>query len=104
MKQYIKITGLLLVYFIAGLGLKAQNYADTINHIFEHVDKTRITTGLLSDYGIQMVEFSNFNGIPADSNYVDINTWKKLYVGIYTSKINSNIYLDSPDDVDDIIN
>jgi hypothetical protein len=92
-----------LILYIAAFQLNAQNYADTINHIFEHVEKSRITTGLLSDYGVQMVDISGFNGIPTDSNYVDINTWKKLYVGIYTSKINSNIYLDSPDDVDDMI-
>ncbi len=103
MKRNNIIKVLVFGFLIAGHGLKAQNFADTINHIFEHVDKSRITTGLLSDYGVQMVNISGFDGTPADSNYVNINTWKKLYAGIYTSKINSNIYLDSPDDVDDMI-
>ena len=87
MKRNNIIIVLVFGFLIAGHGLKAQNYADTINHIFEHVDKSRITTGLLSDYGVQMVNLSDFNGTPADSNYVDINTWKKLYVGIYTSDL-----------------
>lgn len=92
-----------LAFCICAIQLSAQNYTDTINHVFEHVDKSRITTGLLSDYGVQMVDISGFNGIPSDSNYVDINTWKKLYTGIYTSRINSNISLDLPDDVDGLI-
>jgi hypothetical protein len=37
--------------------------------------------------------------IPSDSNYVDIDSWKKLYYGLYSSKINSNANLISPDDV-----
>jgi hypothetical protein len=33
-----------------------QEYIDRMDYIFEHVDKSKITTGLLSDYGLQMVE------------------------------------------------
>ena len=70
-----------------------------MNHIFQYVDKSRITSGLLSDYGLQIIEPKYFNGMPADSNYVDMNTWKMLYAGIYTSKINNNISLTSPETV-----
>jgi hypothetical protein len=37
-----------------------------MNYIFQYVDKSRITTGLLSDYGLYMVEPDVFNGVPAD--------------------------------------
>lgn len=76
-----------------------QEFTDRMNYIFQQTDKSRVTTGLLSDYGLQMVEPGYFNGIPADSNYVDMDTWKMLYSGIYTSKINSNISLTSPETV-----
>jgi hypothetical protein len=74
-----------------------------MNYIFEQADKSRITTGLLSDYGLQMVEPGYFNGIPADSNYVDMDTWKMLYAGMYTSKINNNISMTLPDTVFSLI-
>lgn len=98
----ILLTCLLSLFFI-GSQLKSQNYTDTINYVFEHVDKDRINTGLLSDYGIQIVDITAFDGIPADSNYVNMDTWKQLYAGLYTSKINSNVSLSLPDDVNDII-
>lgn len=40
--------------------------------IFEHVDKTKFLTGLLSDYGQMLVDIEASDGIPRDSNYVDI--------------------------------
>ncbi|MDR2064139.1 MAG: T9SS type A sorting domain-containing protein [Prevotellaceae bacterium] len=76
-----------------------QEYTDRMNYIFEHVDKNKITTGLLVDYGLQTVEPEYFDGIPADSNYVDMDTWKMLYLGMYSSKINKFANLISPDDV-----
>ncbi len=76
-----------------------QEFTDRMNYIFQPTDKSRVTTGLLSDYGLQMVEPGYFNGVPADSNYVNMDTWKMLYSGIYTSKINSNISLTSPETV-----
>lgn len=77
--------------------VSAQTYNAKMDTIFEHVDKNKIATGLLSDYGVQMVDIESFNGIPTDSNYIDIDTWKKLYNGLYSSKINSNANLISPE-------
>jgi len=64
-----------------------QEYTDAMNAIFQQIDKSQIRTGLLVDYGLQIVDPEAFNGIPSDSNYVDMDTWKMLYDGIYTSKI-----------------
>ena len=76
-----------------------QDYTNQMNYIFQYVDKNRITTGLLSDYGLQFIEPDVFNGVPADSNYVNMDTWKMLYSGIYTSKINNNISMTLPETV-----
>jgi hypothetical protein len=57
-----------------------------MNHIFQYVNKSRISTGLLYEYGLQIVDPAYFNGIPADSNYVDMDAWVMLYAGMYSSK------------------
>ncbi|MCL1933536.1 MAG: hypothetical protein FWF53_06985 [Candidatus Azobacteroides sp.] len=44
-----------------------QVYTDAMNTIFQKVDKSKITTGLLADYGVQAVDLESFNGVPADS-------------------------------------
>jgi len=84
---------------IAGSLLAQDPYTNRMNHIFQYVDKSRITTGLLSDYGLQMVEPVYFDGVPADSNYVEMSTWKMLYAGMFTSKINNNVSLTLPETV-----
>ena len=74
MRNRYKINFLAICFFLIFGSITAQSYNETINTIFEHVDKSKITTGLLSDYGVQMVDIESFNGIPTDSNYVDIDT------------------------------
>ena len=76
-----------------------QAYSDAMNTIFQRINKSKITTGLLVDYGVQIVDPEVFNGTPADSNYVDMDTWKMLYGGIYSSKINTNANLTLPETV-----
>ena len=67
-----------------------QEFTDRMNHIFQHVDKSKVASGLLSDYGLQIVEPTYFNGTPADSNFVDMDAWKILYSGMFTTT-NNNI-------------
>jgi len=68
-----------------------QDFTYQMNHIFQHVDKSKIASGLLSDYGLQFVAPEYFNGVPADSNYVDMDTWRMLYSGMFTSKMDNNV-------------
>jgi hypothetical protein len=42
-----------------------------LNYLFQDLDKSRITSGLLSNYALEYVEIAPFNGIPSDTNYVD---------------------------------
>ncbi|OAV71883.1 hypothetical protein Barb4_00324 [Bacteroidales bacterium Barb4] len=76
-----------------------EDYTQSINYIFANVDKNKVATGLLYDYGLHIVEPLDFNGVPSDSNYVDMDTWKALYWGIYSSKVNSKISLTSPNEM-----
>ena len=84
-------------------GNPAQDFTCRMNHIFQYVNKSRIATGLLSDYGLQMAEPVYFNGILGDSNFVDMDTWRMLYSGMFTSKINNNVNLTAPETIFDLI-
>jgi hypothetical protein len=69
------------------------DFSNRMNRIFQLADKSKVATGLLSDYGLQMVDPKYFNGLPADSNYVDMDTWRLLYsVWIKKNKKN-NIFI-----------
>lgn len=64
--------------------------------VFEYVNKDKVPTGILSDYGLLLVEPNGYDGIPRDTNYVDLTVWKQLYFGMYDSQINSKANLKEP--------
>ena len=93
----------IVVGLLMSVHLLAQNpgqqFTDRMNHIFQYVDKSRITTGLLSDYGLMIVDPSYFDGVPANSNFVSMDTWSFLYSSMFTSRINNNVSLTIPETV-----
>jgi|GEM_PF-5050388 len=67
---------------------------EEINHILQPLDKSKITSGLLSDYGIHWIDISLFDGTLADSVYTNLSVWLQLYQSVFDSKINNNIVLE----------
>ncbi len=69
------------------------------NFLFEHIDKTPISTGLLRDYGIDFQELDNYRGTSLhDSNFTSLADWRMLYTSLYSQQINgtaSLMYLDT---------
>jgi hypothetical protein len=107
MKKNKKIYGLLIILFVNVLSVYSQQvteYNSTINSVFQYVDKSRISTGLLYDCGLQIVDPVHYNGtLLTDSNYVDIDIYKMLYWGMCSSKVNNNVSLQTPDQINQSI-
>ncbi len=54
-------------------------WKNEIEGIFQHVNRTPVTTGLLTDYGIYFTNIDKFNGIPSDtSGNIYFYTYKYL--------------------------
>jgi hypothetical protein len=70
--------------------------------LFQALDKSKITSGLLADYAVELAEIAPFNGVPSDTNYMDAPTWIKLYYSIYDAGINSRISLKTPETVSNL--
>jgi len=72
-------------------------YSNQISFIFEHVDRSPVTTGLLSDYGVGYLNYNNYPGTTLhDSNYVDMARWRLLYTFLYSSRFNDAASLAPP--------
>jgi hypothetical protein len=76
---------LLLTLISFGSHLNAQtvsnNFANTINDVFEGVDLNRVPYHLLTDYAMEFVDIRSYNGVNTANNYV--------HKGIYTSAYNT---------------
>lgn len=69
MKAYIKVLAIFLLNFILSQSTIAQNSSEVFssvrNHLdsmFEDLDKTKISTGFLEDYAIDLVDLHQYNG------------------------------------------
>ena len=74
-------------------------YYNKMDSIFQHLNRDDVPSGLLGDYGIDFVDFTAFNGVPSDTNYVTLATWNMLYVSIFSARFGTNATLSVPDSV-----
>lgn len=51
--------------------------------VFQHIDRTPVSSGLLIDYGFSFVNPANYQGTLLDSNCVDLGTWRLVYGGLH---------------------
>jgi hypothetical protein len=49
------------------------------------LDKNQVPTGFLEEYGCPIVSPATFNGTLTDSNRIDMNMWRTLYLQMQTS-------------------
>ncbi len=67
-----------------------------IESIFQNVNRSYVTTGLLTDYGLYFTNIDKFNGIPSDTNYIEFTEWQELYLSLYSCRFNTNATLAEP--------
>ncbi len=103
MRTKILLIIAILVNITANAQTPAEQIANRMNYVFEKLNKNEISTGLLSNYGIQPIDLDYYDGTPSDSNYVNFKNFMLIYAGIYSAKINNNITLKTPDLVTEII-
>jgi Secretion system C-terminal sorting domain len=55
-----------------------------LQYIMQPLDKNQISTGFLEEYGCPMLPAATFNGTLTDSNRIDMNLWRTLYLQLQT--------------------
>jgi len=87
MKKLSKII-LGLILFTTCIQLNAQVDTSTtqklLQYIMQPLDKNQIPTGYLEEYGCPILPAATFNGILTDSNRIDMNLWRTLYLQLQT--------------------
>lgn len=52
------------------------DYYDRMEHVFGNIDKTKVTTGFLKEFGIRFNEVEAYNGVISSNNLVDKTQWQ----------------------------
>jgi hypothetical protein len=65
------------------------------NYMFQHLDKNQISSGLMSDYGVEFMDLANNDGVSLNSaNFVGLQEWRLLYASLYSAQINGTAHLE----------
>lgn len=73
-----------------------EQFRQKIDSVFEHVDLKPVETGILIEYGFNLVDPTVFNGQNPDSVYSNKEILKTIYAGLYDSRVNDNCTLEDP--------
>ncbi len=106
MRRFILVAVLII---ISQTALKSQdtdleNNAEVrsqIESIFENIDKSRITTGLLRDYATDLVDYSVFDGSLNEENIANLGTYEYILRSVRTSAVTSTYPFGSVSDIMD---
>lgn len=82
-----KLINLIIIFCFAVGFSQNTDYANRIQHIFGNIDKTKVTTGYLKEFGIRFNEVEVYDGTIATNNFVDKTQWRSLYSSLYTMRV-----------------
>lgn len=72
----------------------------SLDEMFEDLDKSKVPTGYLLDYAMDLVEFDRYNGMElTDSNYVTTPIFEEILLSVKSASVGSSPY----NDVDQIM-
>ena len=101
MMNAIKYTLINVILLCVNIVLCAQSITsnevvrDKLNAMFDDLDKTKIPTGYLLDYAMDLVEFDRYNGMAlTDSNFVTLQIFEELLLSINSASVGVQSYED----------
>ena len=80
--------GLALLFAHATLA-QTTPYSDRMNYVFGALDQTPLSTGILTDFGLDLMDPAPFDGQRLDAaTSMDADTWQRLYGMLLSAVIN----------------
>ncbi|HDR52804.1 MAG TPA: hypothetical protein ENN90_14495 [Mariniphaga anaerophila] len=98
MKKSISIA-FIFCLFLQNVLAQNTDFRNQMNTIFEYVDLSQVPSGILFDYGLNLVDDSLYNGTVTNDNILSPQVWKSLYTDLWSSQVTTT---GSMPDVEDI--
>lgn len=86
MKKLLLLLTLLPSILFAQLNVDNQ-WRNSINPIFNNLEKNRIDSGILLDYAMEFTDIPSYNGVLNENNYVDLNVYGNIYKTLFMGKV-----------------
>ncbi len=86
MIKLLKLLLLLPIFAVAQINIDNQ-WKNSVNPIFQNLDKTKIQSKLLLDYAMEFTDVTAYNGVLTDTTFVDANIMGDIYKTIFMSKV-----------------
>lgn len=58
-------------------------WKNSINPIFENLDKSKVQSGMLLDYAMEFTDVTAYNGVLTDTTYIDANVLGDIYKTLF---------------------
>ncbi len=101
---------LMIICIVTSINVQAQIQTDTIGRgnlatLFQNLCAANIPTGYLMEWGTDMTDKDDLNGLITDSNFVNnIDIIRMVYADIYSAKFAANAQsMFSPDSLNNLI-
>jgi hypothetical protein len=80
---------LLLVCLATLSHVQAQNtaYANRMQHVFGNINKSKVTTGYIKEFGVRFANIEACNGNLSANNFVTKSEWQALYSSLYSMRV-----------------
>lgn len=62
-------------------------WKNSIGPIFQNLDKSRISSGILLDYAMEFTDVTAYNGVITDTTYIDANVMGDIYKTLFMGKV-----------------
>jgi hypothetical protein len=85
MKKITILLFLMPIVLMAQINVDNQ-WKNSINPIFQNLDKTKIQSGLLLDYAMEFTDVIAYNGVLTDTTYLNANVLGDIYKTLFMSK------------------
>jgi hypothetical protein len=67
-----------------------------MDYVFGAIEPSKVTTGLLKEFGVRHNEVELFNGTISADNLVDDNQWQSLYSSLYSMRVGTTTAMTDP--------
>ncbi len=90
------LTCLLVLCFFYNAKSQSSDYYNRMDHVFGAIEPSKVTTGLLKEFGVRHNEVELFNGTISTDNLVDEIQWQSLYSSLYSMRVGTTTTMTDP--------